>query len=625
MKRRNRVSKYWILGMLISLFGIAKSETPPARLYQMAPTHWYVGFSDSLLEIIIHAENIDLYEIEMEPYEGVTFAGKANSGNRHIAYLQLYIAPNCKAGNLSFKATPLHRRPRYVKPFAFDYELKNRNTAKATQLEPKDVLYRIIVDRFSNGDEGNDQANMRNRATVNRKDPLSRHGGDIKGIINHLDYLKALGINTLWFSPMQENDHPNGGHLGYNISNHYKIDPRFGSNESFLKMMADLRKKSVKAIMDINPNDFSSGHWLYQNFDTGWFNTWDTFLHPDFISYSINDPYYSPGERMRTEKSWLDPNSPDVNQDNAHMSRYLNQMYLWWMEYAGFSGYCINHVSLFDHAYLSQLIALLQKEFPNITIITDTKTGSVAAQASMVRNNINGYEGNNLKSIPDYHVHKTFRNILDPNKDLTTSLNSLYTALGDDILYQSPELNLTFIDNSLETRAFEYSGNDLARWKMAYAIFLTMRGIPAIYYGSEILLSSNAGGPLPAQTDFPGGWKSDPMNKFVPAGRTAEEQNAYDYLHRLIELRTNNPVLSNGQLMQYPLENGIYVYFRYNEKNTVMVVTNANPTELNLDFSRFSERLKSVSSYTDVINKSTGFISDGLTVPPLTTLILKLY
>lgn len=599
------------------------AETPPSRVYQMAPSHWYIGFSDSFLEIIINAENIDLYDIEMEPYDGVTCYGKINSGNRHIAYLQLVINPNTKPGSIQFSAKPTHKRPRYVKAFHFSYELKARNHWKAPGIESKDVLYRLIIDRFSNGDEGNDAGGVHNQAKIHRDDPESRHGGDIKGMLNHLDYLKSLGVSTLWFSPIQENDHPDGSHLGYSISNHYRTDPRLGSNEQFLKFTNEVRKKGLKSIMDINPNDFSNGHWLYQNFDTGWFNTWDTFLHPDFTSYSINDPYYSPGERLRAQRSWLNVLSPDVNHDNPHMSRYLDQMYLWWMEYAGLSGYCINRVALFDHKYLSHLIAKIQLDFPTAIIITDTKTGSVAAQASMVKNNIVGFEKNNLRSIPDYHLYRVFRKILT-NGDLIVALNGLYTALGDDILYQNPEMNLTFIDNSLEIRAFEQANQDFARWKMGTALFLTMRGIPAVYYGSEILLASS-GGPLPAQTDFPGGWKGDEKNKFIPAGRSPQEQQAWEYMNRLLEFRANNPVLANGQLMQYPLENGIYVYFRYNDKSNIMVVTNANAQEVQLNFNRFSERLSGISSYSDIVNKTTGFISEGLTIPAESTLILKLY
>ncbi|MCC7298484.1 MAG: cyclomaltodextrinase C-terminal domain-containing protein [Bacteroidia bacterium] len=591
----------------------------------MAPSHWYVGFKDTLLEIIINAENIDLYDLVMDPYDGVMCYGKINSGNRHIAYLQVVILPHAKPGSLHFTAKPISRRPRYVKQFSFNYELLPRTPWKPTPIDSRDVLYRVILDRFANGDEGNDNAASHNRTQINRADALSPHGGDLKGLFSHIDYIKSIGVSTVWFNPIQLNDHSENNHLGYNISNHYKTDPRLGTNEYFLKITSELRKKGLKTIMDINPNDFSSSHWLYQNFDTSWFNNWDTFLHPDFTSYSINDPYYSPWERVRTQRSWINSTSPDVNQDNPHMARYLDQMYMWWMEYAGLNGYCINRVSLINQDYLNHLIALLQREFPNSCVITDTKTGSVAAQASMVRNNILGFQNNNLASIPDYHLYRAFRNILNPESNLDAALSSFYTALSDDILYINPELNLTFIDNSLEKRAFDQAQQNLNRWKMTCALLFTMRGIPVLYYGSEILLPSATQGPLPAQTDFPGGWKYDASNKFNPAGRNAQEQMAWEYINRLITFRTNNPVLANGKLMQYPVEKGIYVYFRYDDKSSVMVIANANNHAVSMDFKRFSERLNGYNSYSDIINKGTGFLNESISLDPGQTLILKLY
>jgi glycosidase len=590
----------------------------------MAPVHWYVGFADSSLEIILNAENIDLYEITMEAAPGITFVGKTNSGNRHIAYLNLFISPGAKPVNLLFTAKPINRRPRYVKQFKFFYELRARNNWSHITLNEKDILYRIIVDRFSNGDEGNDNVNLHHKIRTDRNDPAARHGGDLKGILNHTEYLKNLGITTVWINPIQENDHANNSQLGYSVSNHYSVDPRLGNNDVFQKLCADLRKKNLKSIMDINPNDFSTNHWLYQNFDTGWFNNWDTILHPDFTSYSINDPYYSPGERMRAVSSWVDRFSPDVNQDNAHMKKYLDQVYLWWLEYSGISGYCINRVALFSHEYLEHLMQRIKQEFPNASVITDTKTNSVAAQASMVKNNIVGFEGNLLASIPDYHLHRVYRDLLSPEKNLTSAVSALYMALSDDILYQKPAMHLSFLDNSLEKRAIDHSENDIARWKLACALMFTLRGIPAVYYGTEILLSSNYSGPQPAQIDFPGGWRSDDKNKFQASGRSTTEQDAYDYLLKLIACRNANPVLTNGKMMQYPVEKGIYVYFRYDEKNSFMVITNSNKTAQIVDLTRFNERTRGYVFMTEVTAKTNPSVTDPLEVPAGQTLIFQL-
>ncbi len=615
-----------LLATTFSSKAMARLLTPPQHVYQLAPAHWYTGFKDSLLEIIIYAENIDLYDVVMEPYEGISCMGKVNSGNRHIAYLQLVISPQTKAGNILFTAKPYQRRVRYAKPFKFEYELRERSKTLPAAPDARDVAYRVIIDRFANGDEGNDNTNSGfYRSEVNRADPMARHGGDIKGLTSKLDYIKSLGISTVWYTGVQGSDHPEQSFTGLSISNHYKVDPRLGNIEQLLKLSSEMHKKGLKSIMDINPNNISAGHWMYINFDTGWFNSWDTFIAPEFSAYSINDPYFSSSDRMRMRTAWFDVNSPDLNHQNPHIRKYLNQMYKWWIEYAGLNGYCVNRVAFCDPDYLRELYDYLKRDFPGLAFFTDTKTGSVAAQASLVQNNIKGFENNYLQSIPDYHLHHHFRELLEPNNPLRHTLDGYYTALSDDILYQKPENNIIFLENSLDVRAFESAGLDLNRWKLAHTLFLTTRGIPAIYYGSEVLMTSNTESKMPAQTDFPGGWKSDKKDKFTPQGRNAQEQMAWDYLRRIITFRNANPVLTTGDFMQYPVEKGIYVYFRYNDKNSIMVIANSNANAVTMDLKRFYERLIGITSYSDILNKNTGFVSDPITVPAEQALILKLY
>jgi len=618
------ILKVWFALFACIFFSSANAATPPPKVHHLAPAHWYVGFKDPTLEILIHAENIDLYDMQMEEAEGVQFLGKTNSGNRHIAYLNLQISPDAKPVNLIFVCKPSIFRPRYAKAFKFVYELRARTPVLRSSLNENDILYRVILDRFSNGDENNDNHHPGSRTSVDRNDPEARHGGDLKGFHSHLDYIKSLGITAVWFTPVQENNHPEKSYLGFSISDHFNVDPRLGNNDQFQKLTAECRKKNLKSIMDINPNDFSMNHWLYSSFDTGWFNQWDTFIHPDFTSYSINDPYYSPGDRMRAITGWIDINSPDVNQENAHMQKYLDQVYIWWLEYSGISGYCINRVSLFSDTYLAHLSKILEEEFPGVSIITDTKTNSIAAQASMVKNNITGFENNRLQSIPDYYLHYVFRNMMSKDLHLTYSVSSLYTALSDDILYDNPSLNLTFLDNSLEKRVVDQCGNDVNRWKMVYAYLFTLRGIPVIYYGSEIMLSSDLPGSMPAQSDFPGGWKSDSKNKFLLTGRSKEEQIGYDYLTKLMKIRLANPILTNGKMMQYPVEKGIYVFFRYDEKNSIMVITNTEKENQSVTFSRFQERLGGYSTAVNLLDNSEVELNSSMEIAGGSFLILKL-
>lgn len=598
----------------------------PPNVYHMAPAHWYTGFKDTLLEIIIHAENIDLSEISMEEYEGVRFLEKSNSGNRHIAYITLNIQPNAKPGILQFQAKPTVRRMRYVRPFKFSYELKGRSNNQLKSINQKDILYRVIVDRFCNGDEGNDNGGVKYKTKVNRSEALERHGGDLKGLAGKAEYFTSLGVSAIWFTAVQESDHPEMSFTGLSTSDHFMVDSRLGSMDMLIRMIQDFRSKGLKTMMDINPNDISTSHWMYQNFDTGWFNAWDTLIHPDFTSYSIKDPYYSPGERLRALNSWFDRNSPDLNHRNAHIRRYLDQAYLWWIEKTGISGICVNRVAFFSSWYLEHLIGYIKNEYPDILITTDTKTNSAAAQASMVKNYIRGFETNGLESIPDYHVHRALRDILDRDIDLQEAVSALYMAMSDDILYLNPAMNLTFIDNSLEVRASQHAGGDMERWQLATVLLLTLRGIPVIYYGTEVMLRSENPEVNPAMVDFPGGWKGDKLNLFGEKDRGRPDvKYAYQMLQRLITFRSANSVLTHGEMMQYPVEKGIYVFFRYDKKNSVLIICNTNREAVTVDFGRFAERTSGFNSWTDILNKNTGFLSDPLELPPQMSTVLKLY
>lgn len=603
--------------------------SPPAKLYHMAPSHWYIGYADPELEIILHAENVSMIELQMEAYDGVEFVGKVNTINRHVCYLQLKIAAGAKPGFLKFysRAQVQVRGLRYIRPFTFQYELKARSAQNRNKigLNSSDLLYRLNVDRFANGNPKNDQAAVKMAARVDRNDPAARHGGDLAGVASHLPYLRSLGMTALWLNPVFSAEQPSRSYTGEGVTDHYVVDPRLGGNAEYLKLSTEAHKAGFKLIMEIQPNHFGSFHWMYENFDTGWFNRWDSFTP---INYGVNpayDPYAAASERELNLKGWTDASLPDLNQHDPHMQRYLDQVYLFWVEYAGLDGYSIAGWPYADPGYMQHLLAILQLEYPGLGYVGLIQSDDPSAQAAFVRNQVQGFGENMLPGLSDYALGHAISEGLNENFGTGTGLERIYRCLAEDFLYQDPGKNCILLDGPGLDRTYTHLGQDLNKWKMGMALLMTLRGIPGIYYGTEILKQGNAvAGEDLVNSDFPGGWKADKQNKFEMAGRNNEEKMAWDHLATLANYRRVNTVLQSGQTMHYAPREGVYVYFRYNSEKTVIVICNQSGTQATVDLERFSERIAGYSQARNILNNQVGDLGKSFNIRPMTVEVLEL-
>ena len=586
-----------------------QSKVQPRKdIYQIAPPSWYIGFKDTTLEIILHAENIDLFNLSLQPYEGVEFLSVNKSANRHIAYLNLKISPKTKPGIITFLATSIDKNPnRYIKDFGFNYELKSRTANLFVPITPADVTYLIFPDRFCNGDKTNDNAMMQFNEPVDRAALKKRHGGDLAGIKSKIHYLKDLGVTTLWLNPVQENDQAEESFHGYAVTDHYKIDPRFGSNAEYISLNQEMKKHGLKMVMDIIPNHTGNNHWMYNNYDTGWFNYRDSFIQTNFRATTVMDPYASIQEKNLNFDGAFVKTMPDYNQKNTHIAKYLDQLYLWWIETAGLSGYRIDTYPYPDQNYMNHLCEMILSEYPKFTIYGETWVQTSAVQAAFTKNNIKGFEKNQLPGVTDFVLCWAMQETATKPFGWVEGLNKLYLTLIDDYLYQDPNKNCTFLDNHDLSRIFSVVNEDFNAWKRSQMMLLTLRGLPCIYYGTEILMTGTTKeSDAYVRFDFPGGWSADEKNKFKPEDRNGKENEAFNFIKTLAKYRQTQKAISEGKMTQFTGINGIYAYSRHLENDAVLCIYSQNKEKTDVNMNRFAEVTK---GYTKLKNVLTGEIS----------------
>ena len=607
---------------------MASFATPPRKpLYHLAPPNWYTGFKNPNLEIIAHGEEIGEYTISMKDYPGVTFKGTSKSANRHILYIHVHIDSHAKPGELEFSATPANLQDKLKKGYTFNYVLKARTpmAQQAPAIEQKDVTYLILPDRFCNGDPDNDRAPVNYNVKRDRAALKGRHGGDLAGIQSKIPYLKDLGITALWLNPVQENDQPEESFHGYAITDNYTIDPRLGTNQEYFALCEALRKENMKMIMDIIPNHVGDKHWMFTHFDTGWFNHKDSFIKTNYRAQTVMDPYASPRERSLNVDGWFVQTMPDFNQKNKHISTYLNQLYLWWAEAAKLSGYRIDTYPYPNQEYMNNLIEVLLSEFPKLTVFGETWVQTVPTQAAFCKNNIRGFEKNQLPGVTDFALTWAMHDACSKPTGWSDGLNKVYQTLSEDFLYADPGKHCTFLDNHDLSRFYSIAGENFDAWKRGISLLFLLRGLPCLYYGTEILMTGKTE-PTDANVrfDFPGGWNSDPVNKFTPKGRTAKENEAFNYIRTLARLRQSHPALNGGNTRQYAAINNTYAVVRYTEKSALLGLFHQGEKLTEVNLTQYSESLRGYNKMRNVQTGELFNIPERLNLDANTSVIFEL-
>ena len=606
--------------LIILLSAFIISVAVPAKaltISRVEPANWWVGMKNQQLQIMVYGKGIGKATVSTQ-YAGVKITEVAKTDNPNYLFVYLNISSATKPGLVA-----LHFKTGSEET-TFNYPLKQRtHDAGAMGFNAADVLYLITPDRFANGDTTNDNLDS---ATVNRKNPNARHGGDLKGISQHLDYLKDLGVTTVWLNPVQENYMRGGSYHGYAITDFYKMDPRFGTNQDFYALTKTVHQKGMKMVMDMVFNHCGSGHWWLKDLPSkDWINDSAKFVQTNHATVSVMDIHASPSERRTFQDGWFTRGMPDLNQRNRHLATYLIQNSIWWIEYARIDGIRQDTYSYMDFDFLARWCKQVRDEYPNFNIVGETwynkSTSSAWWQANSKLNNKNS----NLKTSMDFSLTFISQDAFDSKKD-NGYLDNIFEDIAQDFVYPDPYNLLVFLDNHDLSRFNKEGETDLKRYKQGLTFLLTTRGIPQIFYGTEILMTgTKEEGDGQIRKDFPGGWPGDTGNLFDKQGRKDQQKEAWDYMQKLLQWRKNNIAITQGKLIHYaPNKSGVYVYARVKDEHTVLVILNSALTDQTLQTGRFNDVIGKFTKGRDVISSEEIDIKKSVIIPGKGELILDL-
>lgn len=605
--------------LLLAVF-MCQAQMP--GLERVEPAFWWVGMHNAELQLIVYGKDIASRDVKINA-PGIELKKTNKVENSNYLFLDLVIGKQAKAGKF-----PIQFTAKGKKTLSYDYELKARENSagKHQGVTNKDLIYLIMPDRFANGDTKNDVVKGMHETTLNRDSMYYRHGGDIQGIIDHLDYLHDLGVTALWLNPVLENDQPKTSYHGYANTENYRIDRRYGSNELYRKLADACHAKGMKLIKDLVHNHFGSEHWTIRDMPSkDWVHEWPAFTRSSFKDQVLFDPYASDIDKKLMTDGWFDVHMPDINQNNPFVRRYITQSHIWWIEYAGLDGFRLDTYAYNDAGYMAEWAKEIKAEYPSFTFFAETWVHGVPNQVFFTQGNtVNRGFDTELPGVTDFQTLWGINEALNGKFGWNEGVNKLYTTLASDFVYQDASRNVVFLDNHDLSRFYSVIGEDINKYKMGIAWLLTTRGIPQLYYGTEILMKNFASPDGLVREDFKGGWDKDKTNKFLSAGRTDKENEAFNYLKTLANYRKHNEVLQTGKLMQYVPEDGVYVYFRYNAEKTVMIIMNTNNTEKEISTARFVQRMQGFTSARNIADSSALQSLSSIKVPATTTWVLEL-
>jgi neopullulanase len=617
--------KKFVLSPLIFLFYLSFAQNE-IKVY---PASWWIGMKNPHLQLLFHGTNIGRADYKLL-YPGVVLDSVMKLVNPNYLILNLTIGPDAKPGTIKIEFNGGHN----ILNFSLDQPASGKGITYARGIQSADFIYLLMPDRFSNGDPNNDHyANMRD-TVVDRNNPLARHGGDLQGIINHLDYFQQLGVTALWLTPVIENDmplekEPNGwlsGYHGYWFTDHYEIDKRYGGKEVYLKLVKAAHARGLKIIQDAVYNHIGAAHWIMDDPPSeDWINRWPGYQGTNHREQAEFDIHGSAKDKEVMEAGWFVPHLPDLNLRNRLLANYLIQQAIWMTQEFQLDGWRVDTYKYCDPVFLNNLNAALENEFPKITSFGEAVVSTVADGAYFCRNNLDVKWKSNLTGILDFPLCYAMLEATRKNYGWNDGVNRLYTTLAEDMLYKDPRNNCIFLDNHDMDRFYSVAGEDFASFRIGMGLLLTMRGAPHLYYGTEILMK-NFKNPSDAMVreDFPGGFAGDPKNKFLPAGRTDSENLSFNYISKLANFRKTSSALGTGALMQFIPSHGVYTYFRYDQKQTILCVLNSDTVSISFSFSDFAERTKGFDIAEDVIAETSYPMSEKMILPARSFTILEL-
>ena len=607
---------------IILLFLITFSASIFAQIDRMEPPFWYEGMNKSEVQVLFYGKNIAQNSVSISNNVVITNVTKTENPN----YLFVTIdTKNVKAQELQFTFT------NGKKSFKRNFEIKKRrpNSALRKSFDASDVMYLLMPDRFANGNPNNDSSpELQEKA--DRSLPGGRHGGDIQGIINNLDYIKELGATAIWSTPMCEDNDKGYSYHTYGQSDVYRIDPRYGTNEEYKKLADEMHKRDMKLIKDYVTNHWGAEHWMFKDMPTyDWFHQFPGYKQSNYRMTTQYDINGSKRDAKYCMDGWFVPSMPDLNQSNPLVLNYLIQNAIWWIEYADLDGFRVDTYSYNDKEGIAKWTKAITDEYPYFNIVGEVWMHDQAQISYWQKDSpiakIQSYNSY-LPSVMDFTLHDVFGNVFNEDRaDWSNGMIKFYENFVNDFLYADPNNLLIFLENHDTGRFNQIYQNDFKKYQLGMTIMATMRGIPQLYYGSEIGMAGDKGkGDADIRQDFPGGWKRDSNNAFSASGRTAEQSKYFDFSKKVLNWRKNKEVIHTGKLTHYIPENNVYVYFRHNEKETVMVIINNASDTQKFNLERFQENIKVFNFGTDIISDKTIDLKNELSIEGKKSMILEL-
>ena len=606
--------------LLISLVLAFAINAQAQVVEKIEPASWWIGMEMNTVEFMVHGKDISQLVAESTTLEVIKSEGLESP---NYLFVTATVPVDAKVGDhtLVFRNT----KGKKVGRLSVALGLRADGSASRKGFSSADFIYLITPDRFRNGDASNDQVKGMLEGP-NREFIGGRHGGDLAGIIESLDYFEKMGISSLWLNPVLENNMETYSYHGYAMTNLYNVDPRYGTNEQYKELADKAKEKGIGIIMDQVANHIGSLHpWMSDLPSEDWVNQWPEFTQTNHMKVSRFDPHAAEVDRKQFTDGWFVETMPDLNQRNEKLARYLIQNSIWWVEYLGLHGIRMDTWSYPDKQFLADWTKAILDEYPNFNIVgeewvSDPSLISYWQAGTTKMDDYTTY----LPSVMDFLLQSALIEGLNGESGWRSSMTKIYESLANDYMYSDVNNIMIFPDNHDMSRIYTQLDEDFDKWKMAMTLFFTTRGTLQFYYGTEILMSNPGTSDHGViRSDFPGGWKGDAVNAFTGEGLTAQQKEAQEYIRVLAHLRRQSCALNMGEMLHYIPLGEVYVYFRTFEQENIMVVANRNKEGKTIDLARFSQGLKGATSGENLITEEKVDLSRGaIEVGRMETLIL---
>ena len=608
---------------------------------RVEPLSWWTGMKTDL-QLLVNGEGIGAYSVAIEGGKGVKIKAVHQADSPNYLFVDVDVTAKAKPGTYTLvfkKGTEEIRRPYVI-------AAREKGSADRKSFTTADLIYLIVPDRFANGDPSNDST-PDTAEKARRESPMGRHGGDLQGVIDHLDYIADLGATALWSTPLLGDNAPRGSYHGYACSDYYHIDPRYGSNELYREMVGKAHEKGIKIIMDVVTTHSSTEHWWMKDLPfKDWVHMNDPYVNSNHQMGLALDPNASKADRAVMEEGWFVPSMPDMNLDNPYMLKYFQQWAVWWIEYSGLDGFRVDTWFYNEKVPMSQWAKAVTDEFPDFNIVGENWQANPDYVAYWQKDNPNTDGFNSyLPSIMDFPLQGAISNALTapiPGQEQPqgmpgrgrrgADISGIYNALSHDFVYHDLSHMMIFLSNHDIARIGDTFGHDPRRMKIAFTLLATLRGIPQMFYGDELMFVT--GNPRRddgrLRMDFPGGWPGDPVDLFTEEGRAkaaadstwAHAADLHDYVRTLFQWRKGSSAVQNGRTLHFIPEKNTYGYFRYDGRETVFVFINNSDEEVTVPWTRFREMSESLGEGVNILTGERVTVSDATRVAPKSALVV---